>query len=295
MSEHTPQHHTNPVHPAGPHAVDPTLIDQIAGDPPVPVTVWRTAHSPADPGRSISTRLAYRLVAAYTHPGAVVVDLTADHALTAVCTAGGRRHHPAWFTDASSLIIGPATPPAPPDPTALRKASEDVPDMSAWFGDDLTDPQPPTEPTDSAPCHTNLADATSLVVACWPLYRDDATNRIRLARLLTACARLLRPGGCLVLVVTVSTATPGGPEDFTPVATAAATVGLGYLQHIVAVTADTDGDAFVYHVTDEELLTLTHQNDPAWAAAHLRVHADLLVFSPMASHDRRRDGGDRRG
>ncbi|MET7752840.1 hypothetical protein [Micromonospora sp. NPDC005367] len=295
MSEHTPQHHTDPAHPTGPHTADPTLIDQIAGNPPVPVTVWRTAHSPADAGRSIGTRLAYRLVAAYTRPGAVVVDLTADHALSAVCSAGGRRHHPAWFTDASSLIIGPATPPARPDPTALGKAPEDVPDMSAWFGDDLTDPQLPTEPTDSAPCHTNLAEATSLVVACWPLYRDEPTNRIRLARLLTACARLLLPGGCLVLVVTIPTATTGGPEDFTPVATAAAAVGLGYLQHIVAVASDTDGDAFVYHVTDEELLTLTHQNDPRWAAAHLRVHADLLVFSPVASHDRRRDGGDRRG
>ncbi|MEU5565555.1 hypothetical protein [Micromonospora musae] len=295
MSEHTPQHHTAPVHPAGPHAADPTLIDQVAGDPPVPITVWRTAHSPADAGRSIGIRLAYRLVAAYTRPGALVIDLTTDHALIAVCSTGGRRHHPAWFTDASSLIIGPATPPARPDPTVLREASEDVPDMSAWFGDDLTDPQQPTEPTDSAPCHTNLAAATSLVVACWPLYRDDTTNRIRLARLLTACARLLRPGGCLVLVVTVPTATTRGPEDFTPVATAAATVGLGYLQHIVAVAADTDGDAFVYHVTDEELLTLTHQNDPRWAAAHLRVHADLLVFSPMASHDARRDGSDHRG
>ncbi|MFI7523993.1 hypothetical protein ACIBXQ_31320, partial [Micromonospora globbae] len=34
-----------------------------------------------------------------------------------------------------------------------------------------------------------------------------------------------------------------------------------------------------YHVTDEELLTLTHQTDQRWVA-HLRVHADLLVFSP---------------
>ena len=66
MSEHTSQHRTDPAHPVGPHTADPTLIDQIAGDPPVPITVWRTAHSPADAGRSISTRLAYRLVAAYT-------------------------------------------------------------------------------------------------------------------------------------------------------------------------------------------------------------------------------------
>ncbi len=300
MSEHTPQHHTDPAHPVDPPAVDPTLIDLVAGDPPVPVTVWRTAHGPADAGRSIGFRLAYRLVAAYTRPGEAVVDLTADHALTAVCAAGGRRHHPGWFTEASGLIVGPATPPQRPDPATAGEDGGDVPDISAWFGDDLTDPDLPAKPAATTPGDTPLTEATSLVVACWPLDRADATNRIRLAWLLTACARLLRPGGCLVLVVTLP-ATAGGPEDFTPVAGAAAAVGLGYLQHIVAVAADTDGDAFVYHVTDEELLTLTHQTDPQrLAVAHLRVHADLLVFTPVtasgaASRGRRRDGGDRRG
>lgn len=86
-------------------------------------------------------------------------------------------------------------------------------------------------------------------------------------------------------------------------AAAAASVGLGYLQHIVAVSADACGDAFVYHATDEELLTLTHQTgQQRWAVAHLKVHADLLVFSsavgPAAAPRpgrRRRDGGDRRG
>ncbi|MET7949070.1 hypothetical protein [Micromonospora sp. NPDC005324] len=297
MSEHTPQHHNDPVHPIDPPAVDPTLIDLVPGDPPVPVTVWRTAHSPADAGRSIGARLAYRLVAAYTRPGETVVDLTADHALRAVSAAGSRRHHPGWFTDASSLIIGPATPPAHPDPAAFAEDGGDVPHMQAWFGDDLTDPDLPTEAATTEPGHGSLAAATSLVVACWPLDPADATNRIRLAWLLTACARLLRPGGCLVLVVTVPAAAFGSrPEDFTPVATAAAQVGMGYLQHIVAVSADTDGDAFVYHVTDEELLTLTHQSDPQWTVTHLHVHSDLLVFSPVgAPRDGHRNGGESRG
>lgn len=297
MSEHTPQHHNDPVHPVDPLEVDPTAIDVVAGDPPVPVTVWRTAHSPADGGRSVGARLAYRLVAAYTRPGEVVVDVTADHALAAVSAAGRRRHHPAWFTEASCLIIGPATPPARTNPGVGE--DDDVPDMSAWFGDDLTDPNLPTEPPTTAPGPTSLAGVTSLVVACWPLDPADATNRVRLAWLLTACARLLRPGGCLVLVVTVPAAATGGPEDFTPVATAAASVGLGYLQHIVAVAADIsdEGDAFVYHVTDEELLTLTHQtHQQRWAVAHLRVHADLLVFSPAGTpRAGRRSGGEGRG
>ncbi|WP_238450161.1 hypothetical protein [Micromonospora sp. 4G55] len=261
MSEHTPQHHHDPVHPVDPPGVDPTLIDLVAGDPPVPVTVWRTARTDADTGRSIGARLAYRLVAAYSRPGEAVVDMTGDHALTSACAAGGRRHHPGWFTDASSLIIGPATPPAHDNNPDAAFDDGDPGDLSAWFGDDLTDPDlpPSTDPAVPVPDDASLQEATALVVACWPLDAADATNRVRLAWLLTACARLLRPGGCLVLVVTVP-ASIAGPEDFTPVATAAAAVGLGYLQHIVvAVAADTDGDAFVYHVTDEELLTLARQ------------------------------------
>ncbi|MFC4148020.1 hypothetical protein ACFO0M_17330 [Micromonospora mangrovi] len=297
MSEHTPQPHPDPAPPVDPHQVDPTLIDLVAGDPPVPITVWRTARTDADTGHSIGARLAYRLVAAYSRPGDAVIDLTGDHALTAVCTTGARRHHPGWFTDASSLTIGPATPPTRPDPTTRPDdSSGDLPDMSTWFGDDLTDPDLPT----SHPGDTALAEATSLVVACWPLDPTDTTNRNRLAWLLTACARLLRPGGCLVLVVT---APHGGvaPEDFTPVTTAAAAVGLGYLQHLVAVAADTDGDTFVYHVTDEELLTLAQQASHPRTVAHLRVHADLLVFSPTtppspaSQRQRRRKGGDHRG
>lgn len=83
------------------------------------------------------------------------------------------------------------------------------------------------------------------------------------------------------------------PEDFSGLVEAAAGVGLGYLQHLVAVTAETDGDAFVYHVTDEELLTFTTTVNQRWQVAHLRVHADLMVFSQAQSQrhvSRRRDG-----
>ncbi|MFD6662481.1 hypothetical protein ACFWDK_08945 [Micromonospora chalcea] len=306
MSEHTPQHHNphpDPTADTGPLAqVDPTAIDLVAGDPPVPLTVWRTAHTPGDAGRSIGTRLAGRLIAAYSRPGEAVVDITIDHALTQACAAGARRHHPAWFTDTSSLIIGPATvaPSAGTTGDAEPGEQDDLPEMGAWFGDDLTDPQlhPPTDtPTDPPPDNA-LQQATSLVVACWPLHEHAAANRVRLAWLLTACAALLQPGGCLILVVTVPTGTTASPEDFSGMVQAAASVGLGYLQHLVAVTADTDGDAFVYHVTDEELLTLT-TTDQRWQMAHLRIHADLMVFSRSQSRAPRgrggREGGGRRG
>jgi hypothetical protein len=319
-SPHQPQHSGPPEHPVRPvdpgaAEVDPNLIDLVPGDPPVPITVWRTARTDTDAGRAIPARLAARLVAAYSRPGEAVVDLTDDHSLTAACAIGRRRHHPAWFTEASSLIIGPATPPAP-DQTGQASTLDPADDggdsdggvepaeLAAWFGDDLTDPDLPApgEPATVLPPDASLQGATSLVVACWPLHELEAAGRVRLAWLLTACARLLRRGGCLILVVGVPADVTASPEDFSPVVSAAAGVGLGYLQHIVAVAADVGGDAFIYHVTDEELLALAHQpGDEQWAVAHLRVHADLLVFSQARSQQsapagrNRPQGGGRRG
>jgi hypothetical protein len=300
MSEHTPQHHHDNAHPT---AGDATETDLIVGDPPVPITVWRTARSSDDTGRSIGTRLAARLTAAYSRPGEAVVDLTPDHALTTACTTGGRRHHPAWFTDAASLIIGPATPTAPRSgigrPGDDAELEDDGAELATWFGDDLTDPDLPHSgtPVTDLPPDTSLHDATSLVVACWPLdEHNDAANRVRLAWLLTACARLLRPGGCLILVVAVPAGTPTTPQDFTPVVQAAAGVRLGYLQHIVAVAADTNGDAFIYHVSDEELLSIAGGDSRQWSVAHLRVHSDLMVFSRLdKQHPTARRGGGQRG
>ncbi|WP_213451215.1 hypothetical protein [Rhizomonospora bruguierae] len=336
MSKHPPHHHpTNPNPNSDPNPnPDPNgtagapstrdvqeqlLVDVVAGDPPVPITVWRTARTSGDHGASIPARLARRLVAAYSRPGEAVVDLTADHALTFASCTGGRRHHRAWFTDVASLIIGPATSSlgdedtTEPDDeldTDLTTAGADGVELDVsladWFGDDLTDPHlPPTAPpVVPIPDGVSLAGLTSLVVATWPLDPDAVPNRIRLAWLLTACRELLRPGGCLVLVVAVPAGLAATPEDFSPIAAAAAQVGLGYLQHIVAVAADTSGDghgdghgdAFVYHLDDEELLALSKARaDNAgeqWTVAHLRVHADLLVFTPVVAGRRR--GGSRR-
>jgi hypothetical protein len=292
----TSQHHTSPA-----ASTDPATIDLIAGDPPVPITVWRTTRADADTGRSIGARLAARLIAAYSRPGEVVVDLTDGHTLTPACTVGGREHHPAWFADTASLMIGPASPTPTPGPTEDGTEEndsgddEDLPELSAWFGDDLTDPtlHPAGTPI-GLPADGSLHGATSLVVARWPLDESgDAATRVRLAWLLSGCAQLLRPGGCLILVVAVPAGAPPAPEDFTGVVQAAASVRLGYLQHIVAVAADTDGDAFVYHVTDEELLALSATS--RWQAEHLRVHADLLVFSQTEFPARGRQGGGRRG
>jgi len=355
MSKHPPHHPTNPNpdpdrDPADEFdGEDRQLVDLVAGDPPVPITVWRTARRPGDHGASMPARLARRLVAAYSRPGEAVVDLTDDHALTTACNAGTRRHHRAWFTDVASLIIGPATTGADGADPADDEADTDLPtphhgaspvrvtrtdpdggadsgsdrdraapavSLADWFGDDLTDADLPPQhpPVTSIPDGASLTGLTSLVVASWPLDPDPVAGRVRLAWLLAACRELLRPGGCLVLVVAAPAGHPGSaqavtPEDFSPIVTAAARTGLGYLQHIVAVAADISGehgDAFVYHVHDEELLALSHARaadaGQQWTVAHLRVHADLLVFTPTTAHKgtprtRRtgRDGGEQHG
>src|SRR3954468_11663319 len=103
MSAHTPSPQPRPAPPVPEH-----LTDLVPGAPPVPITVWRTPAG--DDRASIPTRLGQRLVAAYSQPGEVVVDLTDDHALTDAARHGRRRHHRGWFTAASSVIVGACSP-----------------------------------------------------------------------------------------------------------------------------------------------------------------------------------------
>ena len=281
---HRPPSTTPPAQPGG----EPG-IDGVAGDPPVPITVWRTPAG--DDQATIPARLAQRVIAAYSRPGETVIDLTTDHALTGAALHGGRRHHPGWFTDASTLIIGPPTPPTSlptvhtrddhpvsPPVRRRRRGEVDPPEITAWFGDDLTDPHlPPAGGTVHAAADT-VHGATSLLVTCWPLHAAGARNRTRLRALLRGGVALLRPGGCLVLIVRAPAQAPASPQDFGPLVDAARDAELGYLQHIVAVRADVDGDQFTYYATDAELQALASSGQ--LPVAHVPVHANLLVFTP---------------
>jgi hypothetical protein len=277
---HTPPDTPPPAQPAGAAA-----IDLVAGDPPVPITVWRTPSG--DGQASVPFRLAERLVSAYSRPGEVVIDVTGDHALSDAAAHGGRRHHPGWFTDASTLIIGPPTPPAAhtrdehpvsPPVRRRRRGEVDPPEITAWFGDDLTDAHlPPAGGTVHAAADT-VYGATSLLVTCWPLHAAGARHRTRLRSLLRGGVALLRTGGCLVLIVRAPAEAPASPQDFGPLVDAARDAGLGYLQHIVAVRADVDGDQFTYYATDAELQALASSGQ--LPVAHVPVHANLLVFTP---------------
>ncbi|WP_018352009.1 hypothetical protein [Longispora albida] len=235
------------------------LYDLVPGVPPVPLTVWRTPRTSTDPaGAVIPAHLATRLIEAYSAPGDQVIDLTDGTVLALPAVTGGRAHHAAWFTDTTYPYISPratvmAEPGAEPDP------------------DDVAFAQSSVIGTGNA----------ALIVATWPLSADPVEAELRRAWLLATASKLLRPGGCLVLIAATAPGAVPVPEDFTPVVTAASAVSLGYLQHIAAVSAAVVGDEFVY-LTDETTATPpppdTGPNSTGFAPVHASVHADLFTF-----------------
>jgi hypothetical protein len=305
---------------AGPGTFDDASLDLVPGDPPVPITVWRTAEDDHDQHPVLGPRLARRLVAAYSLPGEVVLDVTDGHALAAAALPAGRHHRPAWFTDASSLIIGPVTAAtsvhdgearanadpdadADPDPVGGNPPAHTMHSLDSLDAVNAARRRPPPagwwagEARVSAGSRARVPDAedatvrTGLVVACWPLTAAEAANRTRLGWLLRIAAGLLHPGGCLVLLLDAGSGQPARPADAGPLLAAAADAGLGYLQHIVAVRAGVEGDRFTYYASPAELAALTADPDtdgggrePA-TVRHLRVHADLIVFTRHEAGD----------
>jgi hypothetical protein len=292
----------------------------VAGDPPVPITVWRTAEAPDEHTTTVPSRLAHRLVAAYSGPGEVIVDLTGAAALAAAARMAGRHHRSASFSGTSVVVLGPVTAGDEPhtapgsdgdplDPPTLRPGRHPIGEpANAGAHDSGTadagsgtgrrthlPPQPGGDPPEpgrprgpgAAGDHGEASDpgpVSGLVVACWPLHAEEATNASRLGSLLRVSAGLLRPAGCLVLLAGAPAGRPAVPRDTGPLAAAAADAGFGYLQHIVAVRAAIDGDRFTYYADPAELAALTGGDDPGGSAAgagprHLRVHADLMVFT----------------
>jgi hypothetical protein len=95
-----------PTHPSdhdpGPDFLDPD-IDLVPGDPPVPITVWRTPA--ADPAGGMSPRLAARLLAAYSRRGDAVHDATADPVLAQAISVAGRHRAAAHRGEPAALVL----------------------------------------------------------------------------------------------------------------------------------------------------------------------------------------------
>jgi hypothetical protein len=90
------------VRPAGPGATEPmtepirttpapeAVGDIVAGEPPVPITVWYVPAASA--GETMPDPLAERLVANYTHQRKLIIDLTVGEQLARAVTTARRRH-----------------------------------------------------------------------------------------------------------------------------------------------------------------------------------------------------------
>jgi hypothetical protein len=163
-------------------------VDVVAGDPPVPVSVWRTADTDDDEA-PIRRRLAQRIVAAYSRPGRAVVDFDADPALREAVTAAGR-------------VYLPLTHPA------------DLDDLDG-------------------------ASQVDLIVLRWP--RPTRVVGTAAADLFRAFRLVVTPDGFAVVVVDPPQPAARYVEHTHGLVPHAHAGGMGYLQHIVAVTVPISG------------------------------------------------------
>jgi SAM-dependent methyltransferase len=238
----------------------------------VPITLWRTedatgSHSSnSDTGRDsagrmlIGARLAEAIVDIYAGRRDAVADLTTGHALADACRVLGRRHYPGGFDDDTTLAVCTVS----------------------THGDGTDELRP---------------GGVALAVAELPIAEAATTAYPRVPALFAAAARLLGPGGCLLLVDVGS----GAPADWRVLHTAAEHAGLLFQQHIVAGPAGTDGQRFVFYATEADLAALADLAGVAAPCAgehvmsvragqrHARVHRDVIVYG--AAHAP--DGGDR--
>jgi hypothetical protein len=109
----------------------------------------------------------------------------------------------------------------------------------------------------------------ALVLLRWPP-AEPAGDGITVDQVIAGASWLLRPGGCVAVLV----GQPASPAVLAEIVGAATRIGLRYLQHVIAIDAEIIGD---------QLHTDTAAVPPA---RHARAHRDVLVFTPPDSHDR---------
>lgn len=256
-------------------------IEVVPGDPPVPISVWRandagaasdqqdvgqrqaigetrrqalvTDHGAPPQGRSepsagdvedgLTSRLAALLVATFTLRGDIVVDLSGDPALAGAAGAAARRYV------------------APDDLAALTTLSSRGHLDGSVGLIVLRWPTPSTRPLYS-PSRTSQAGRSSSIEVSGAGAMFDA------------CAQLLAHDGCtLVVLRPVPTGRPYD-EHTSAIIPAARRAGLGYLQHIVAVTNPmTDAPA----TRPAQDGTRVPPDSPT-AVPGFPAHVDLLVF-----------------
>jgi hypothetical protein len=207
-------------------------IDVVPGDPPVPIAVWRVADVDARFGHQHAEALTPRLAA-------LLVGTHTRPGDTIVSIG----HDPALAGAAGA--------------GARRYHSVAHADQLAGLD--------------------QAAGTVALIVLPWPLPDRPAgtsggVSRDSLVALFGGCRRLMSPSGCTIVALAGLPLQQTFAEHSNALIPAAHQAGLGWLQHIIAITAPIVGQ----HITWRAVPA-----DPAMlraAAAHLKVHLDLFVF-----------------
>jgi len=127
-------------------------------------------------------------------------------------------------------------------------------------------------PDELAGLEHTAAGTVALIVLPWPPPdQPDGMSRDGLVALFGACRRLMSPGGCTIVALAGLPPQQTFAEHSSALIPAAHQAGLGWLQHIVAITAPIVGHRITWRAAPADPAVLR-------AAAHLKVHLDLFVF-----------------
>jgi hypothetical protein len=122
--------------------------------------------------------------------------------------------------------------------------------------------------------HRLAPGAASLITLRYPL-TDRTAGPADMQRLFAACARLQAPRGSTVVAIVPP---PDGTDyaaHAAQVISAAEAAGLGYVQHVIAVTAPIAGERFTNLATPASRPVLRAAQA---SLGHGRYHLDLLIF-----------------
>ena len=118
----------------------------------------------------------------------------------------------------------------------------------------------------------HAAGTVTLIVLPWPPPKQpDGMSRDALVAMFSACRQLMSPGGCTIVALAGLPPQQTFAEHSSTLIPAAHEAGLGWLQHIVAITAPIAGHRITWQAVPADPATLR-------AATHLKVHLDLFLF-----------------
>jgi hypothetical protein len=123
------------------------------------------------------------------------------------------------------------------------------------------------------PALDHVAGTVALIVLPWPPpQQPGGMGREQLTQVFRACQELMSSDGCTIVAISALPVGETYVEHSGPLIPAAHQAGLGWLQHIVAITAPISGQRITWPAPANSLTLRT--------ASHIRVHIDLLVFTP---------------